>query len=53
MKWLPSLVDGEGFVNELLNILDASSVMAKKQIIRLLPEIFMPEYHPLLMPKLM
>jgi hypothetical protein len=53
MKWLPIMIDGTSFADDLLNILDVASISAKKHIIRLLPEIFLPEFHPHLIPKLM
>lgn len=53
MKWLPVLVDGKSFAVDLLNILDSASIPAKMHIIRIMPEIFLPEHHPFLVPKLM
>jgi hypothetical protein len=53
MKWLPSLVDGKGFATKLMDIFDNASLRVQKQMVRLIPEIFTPEFHSDLIPRLM
>lgn len=53
MKWLPRLENGMKFAKDLLTIFETASDEAKKPMIRLLPEIFMPEFHLFLVPQLM
>ncbi len=53
MQWLPALVDGKDLVDALFNVFNVATTCSKKQILRFLPEIFMTEYHPYLLPKLM
>lgn len=53
MKWLPILVDGKSLASGLLDILENANTPSQKHIIRLLPEIFSPEFHPDLVPKLL
>lgn len=45
LKWLPSLVDGQKFVDTLLSIVDTASTPCQSLIIKFLPDMVPSNLH--------